>query len=77
MLLAQSLRPIAAGVVLGLAGGFGLSQALNAIFFRMAGADPVAFALVSVLMLSAALLAAWVPVHRVTRVDPQRALRQA
>ena len=27
------------------------------------------------LMLAAALGAAWVPVHRVTRIDPQQALR--
>jgi ABC-type lipoprotein release transport system permease subunit len=26
-------------------------------------------------MVSAALLAAWFPVHRVTRIDPQQALR--
>jgi len=26
-------------------------------------------------MLAAALVAAWVPVHRVTRIDPQQALR--
>ena len=28
-----------------------------------------------VLMLAAALAAAWVPVHRVPRIDPQQALR--
>ena len=75
MLLGQSLRPILLGVALGLMGGFGLGRALNAMFFRMTGADPVAFLTMSALMTGAALLAAWYPVRRVTAIDPQRALR--
>ncbi len=75
MLLGQSLRPILIGLVLGLAGGFGLSRALNSVFWRMTTADPAVLAIISVLMLAAALVAAWIPVHRVTRIDPQQALR--
>ncbi len=75
MLLGQAFRPILIGVVLGLLGGFGLSRGLNAMFFRMTGADPLAFTAVSGLMIIAALVAAWVPVFQVTRIDPQRALR--
>ena len=75
MLLGQSLRPIVVGLALGALGGFGLSRALNAMFFRMTSADPVVFAAIAGLMLAAALVAAWVPVHRVTRIDPQKALR--
>jgi putative ABC transport system permease protein len=76
MLLAQSLKPIVLGVVLGVAGGFGLSRALNSLFWRMTIADPLVLGAISILMLAVALTAAWVPVHRVTRIDPQRALRQ-
>jgi predicted permease len=75
MLLGQSLRPIVVGLALGTLGGFGLSRALNAMFFRMTAADPVVFTAIAGLMLAAALVAAWVPVHRVTRIDPQKALR--
>jgi predicted permease len=77
MLLLQSLRPIAAGVVLGVAGGYGLSRLLNSLFFRMTSADPTVLAGIAGLMLLVALAAAWIPVHRVTRIDPQHALRQA
>jgi putative ABC transport system permease protein len=76
MLLLQSLWPIAIGVVLGVAGGFGLSRALNSIFWNMTSADPVVLGGIAALMLAVALVAAWVPVHRVTRIDPQHALRQ-
>jgi putative ABC transport system permease protein len=75
MLLAQSLRPILVGLALGALGGYGLSRALNAMFWQMASADPVIFSAIAALMLAAALGAAWVPVHRVTRIDPQQALR--
>jgi predicted lysophospholipase L1 biosynthesis ABC-type transport system permease subunit len=77
MLLGQSLRPIAAGVALGVLGGFGLSKALNSMFWRLTVADPLVLAAISAVMLAAGLLAAWAPVHRVTRIDPQRALRVA
>jgi putative ABC transport system permease protein len=75
MLLAQSLRPILVGLVLGAAGGYGLSRALNAMFWQMTSADPFVFSAIAALMLAAALVAAWVPVRRVTRIDPQQALR--
>jgi putative ABC transport system permease protein len=76
MLLAQSMKPIAIGVVLGVAGGFGLSRAFNSLFWRMTTADPVVLGAISALMLVVGLTAAWIPVHRVTRIDPQHALRQ-
>jgi putative ABC transport system permease protein len=75
MLLGQSLRPILLGLALGLLGGFGLSRALNSMFWDMTAADPAVLAAISALMLAAALLAAWAPVHRVTRIDPQETLR--
>ena len=75
MLLGQSLKPILIGLALGLLGGFGLSRALNSVFWRMTVADPAVLAGISALMLAAALVAAWVPVHRVTRIDPQETLR--
>jgi putative ABC transport system permease protein len=76
MLLAESLQPIGVGVALGLAGGYGLSRALNSMFWRITSADPLVLAAIAGLMVTVALFAAWVPVHRVTRIDPQQALRQ-
>jgi putative ABC transport system permease protein len=75
MLLGQSLRPILVGVVLGVLGGFGLNRAFTAMFWRISTAEPAVVGVIAVLMLVAALVAAWVPAHRVTRIDPQQALR--
>jgi putative ABC transport system permease protein len=75
MLLGQSLRPILVGLLLGTLGGYGLSRALNGMFFRMTTAEPLVFADIAALMLAVALAAAWIPARRVTRIDPQHALR--
>ena len=75
MLLGQSLRPILLGLALGSLGGYGLSRALNSMFFRMTSAEPLVFVAIASLMLAVALAAAWVPARRVTRIDPQQALR--
>ena len=75
MLLGQSLRPIVVGLLLGTLGGYGLSRAFNGMFFRMTTAEPLVFVGIAALMLTVALSAAWVPARRVTRIDPQRALR--
>jgi hypothetical protein len=48
-------------------GGFGLSRAFTALFWRISTAEPVVVAVI--------VAAAWVPAHRVTRIDPQQALR--
>jgi putative ABC transport system permease protein len=75
MLLGQSLRPILAGLLLGALGGYGLSRALDSMFFRMTSAEPLVYVAIAALMLAVALAAAWVPARRVTRIDPQIALR--
>jgi ABC-type antimicrobial peptide transport system permease subunit len=75
MLLGQSLRPIVAGLLLGTLGGYGLSRALDSMFFRMTSAEPLVYVAIAALMLTVALAAAWVPARRVTRIDPQIALR--
>jgi putative ABC transport system permease protein len=75
MLLGQSLRPILIGVVLGALGGVGLGRLFNNMFWEMTGADPVVLGCISALMVAAALVAAWAPLRRVTRLDPQHALR--
>jgi ABC-type antimicrobial peptide transport system permease subunit len=75
MLIGQSLRPILVGVFLGVLGGIGLGRAFNSMFWDMTGADPLVLGGISALMVAAALVAAWAPLQRVIRLDPQHALR--
>jgi putative ABC transport system permease protein len=75
MLLVQSLRPIALGVVLGELGGIGLSRLLNSIFWNMTTPEPSVLAAIAAMMVGAAGAAAWAPIRRVLRLDPQHLLR--
>jgi len=82
LMLAQTTRPVAIGL---LAGG-GLAAALaTAVLATPAGAmisqivhvtDPVAYLAGLSVIVAACLLAAWIPASRAARVDPMRTLRQ-
>ena len=75
VLIAQSLRPVVLGVVLGGAGGIGMAKVLNRMFWEMAVPEPAVLAGIAGLMLAAAMSAAWVPLRRVLTLDPNRVLR--
>ena len=76
MLLAQSLRPVALGVVLGAAGGIGLSKVLNTLLWDMTAPEPAVLAGIAALMAATAMSAAWMPMRRVLTLDPNRVLRE-
>jgi len=75
MLLAQSLRPVGLGVVLGVVGGLALRKVPHSLLREMTTPDPPVLAGIAALMLAAAMAAAWVPMRRVLTLDPNRVLR--
>jgi putative ABC transport system permease protein len=52
-----------------------LSQLLNGLLFGVEPADPPTILMAAVLLVSVAIVAAWVPARRATAVDPITALR--
>lgn len=76
MVLFQGLRPVALGVVLGLAGALALSGLLRSLLFGVQAADPPTYLGVALLVALVALPACLIPAIRATRVDPVQALRQ-
>jgi putative ABC transport system permease protein len=76
LILLQSMIPVLAGLVLGLAGSLALSRFLKSLLFHIAPRDPLtlAFACGAILLLSPAAIA--VPLVRATRVDCTVALRE-
>ncbi|HYO84120.1 MAG TPA: ABC transporter permease [Bryobacteraceae bacterium] len=66
-------------LVVGLVTGAALSAAglrlINSQLYGVAPTDPVAFAAAIAVLTGVALMAAWVPAHRASRVDPLLALR--
>ncbi|HVH70138.1 MAG TPA: FtsX-like permease family protein, partial [Candidatus Dormibacteraeota bacterium] len=75
MVLGESLRLALWGVAGGLIAAFALTRVLSSLLYGVSATDPLTFLAMAFLMTSAALLAAWVPAHRATRVDPLVALR--
>jgi len=75
MILGQGLRTILIGLVFGLAGSLALTRTMASLLFGVTATDPLTFAAVILLLISAALLACYIPARRATRVDPMVALR--
>ena len=65
---------IAAGIVLGIAGGLYFAQFLDVFFYEIEPLSVSSLALPVPGLVSVALLASWSPVRRAARVDPAEAL---
>jgi len=63
------------GVAIGLAGAFALTRLMTSLLFGVTPIDAVAFATVSILLLTVALVACYIPARRAMRVNPLIALR--
>jgi putative ABC transport system permease protein len=66
----NALRLTMFGVVLGVAAAMGLTRLLRRILFEVSPLDPVVFGAVALILSAVALLAAYLPARRATRVDP-------
>jgi predicted permease len=63
------------GVAIGLPSGYGLGRLVESQLYGMTARDPLTFAVATLTLLTAALLAGYIPAARATRVDPLVALR--
>jgi putative ABC transport system permease protein len=59
----------------GLVAALGLARLISSLLFETSAADPPTFSAVPLLLIGVALLAAYLPARRATRVDPMIALR--
>lgn len=75
LVLGRALRIVGAGLMVGLVGAVGVTRVLQRFLFDVTATDPLAFTVVTLLLLGVGLLAAWLPARRATRIDPWDALR--
>lgn len=75
MVLTETMRPVAAGLAVGLAGAAVASRLMHSILFGLPTLDPVSFLVVSGFLAVVAIAAGYMPARRAMRVDPMTALR--
>ncbi|HEY2804952.1 MAG TPA: ABC transporter permease [Gemmatimonadales bacterium] len=75
MVVRRALGLSIPGLALGVLGALALTRVLSGLLFSVKPGDPATLAVVTLLLGGVALLAAWIPARRASRVDPQVALR--
>ena len=75
LVVGQALRLTLIGAGIGLAAAYALTRMMTSVLFGVSATDPPTYIGVVLILALSSLLAAWVPAHRATRVDPMRALR--
>lgn len=75
MVVTQGLRPVAVGLVCGVAAAFGVTRLLSGLLFGVQPRDPLVFLTAPAVLVGVALVAVWLPALRATRIDPAESLR--
>lgn len=75
LVMAQGFLLAFVGVLVGLAGAYGLTRLMESLLFHVSATDPATFAGVAALFLCVALAASYIPARRAARIDPMAALR--
>jgi putative ABC transport system permease protein len=75
MILKEGMTLGAIGLMIGLAGAYGVGKLMRNLLFGIGTIDYAAFSAVAGILLFAAFLACYIPARRATQVDPLAALR--
>lgn len=75
LIVQQGMKLVCAGIVLGMAGAVALTRLMSSLLYGVSPTDPAAFLAAALLLMTAAMIACYVPARRAMRVDPIVALR--
>jgi predicted permease len=75
MVLRETMVLVAIGVIIGLSAALATTRLITSFLYGLEPNDPLTIALASLLLLTVALLAGYLPARRASRVDPMVALR--
>jgi putative ABC transport system permease protein len=75
LIVAQGMRVVTVGVVIGLAGALLASRLMTQLVYGVRVTDPMTYVGVAALLGAVALVASYIPARRATRIDPLAAMR--
>jgi len=75
LVLRSGMAPVVLGLLIGLAGVFGLTRFVSSLLFGVGEHDPITIAAVALILAAVALIACFIPARRAAKVDPSVALR--
>jgi putative ABC transport system permease protein len=75
LVVGSSMRLVALGAALGVAGAIAASRAVQSQLFGVSATDPATLALVTLGVAATALLATWQPARQAARIDPKVLLK--
>jgi putative ABC transport system permease protein len=76
LVVSQGIGLSAIGIVIGVGGALALTRVIDSMLVGVTPTDPATFAGITLLFLTVAALASFIPAWRASRVDPVQALRQ-
>jgi len=75
LVIVRAMMPVVIGLAVGLAASFAATRLVQSLLYGVEPTDPLTFAAGAAILVAAALLAAYLPARRATKVDPLLALR--
>jgi ABC-type antimicrobial peptide transport system permease subunit len=75
MVLRESLLLVLIGAIIGIPTALAAGRLVAALLFGVSPTDPATLAIATLLLTVVAVLAAWLPARRASRLDPMSALR--
>jgi predicted permease len=74
MVLRRTMQPVVVGAIVGLAGAIAVSRVLSSVLFGVSPFDPLGLGVASLVVLTVAFAAGWLPGRSATRQQPLAAL---
>jgi len=75
LVMGESAKLVMMGLALGIAAAAGVTRFLASLLFAVHATDPLTYCAVALLLISVAMIAAYIPAQRAMRVNPTIALR--